>query len=77
MSIEVFAPLDGKTVRIFVGKSEEIEEDEPILTIEALKMEMPNNSPIDGKINSLNVKEGQTVKTDELLVIIDGKKDAG
>jgi biotin carboxyl carrier protein len=74
MATEVFAPLDGRIVRIFVGKGEEIEEDEPILTIEALKMEMPINSPIDGKINTLNVNEGQTVKADELLVIIDGKK---
>jgi biotin carboxyl carrier protein len=76
MATEVFAPLDGKIVRVFVEKGEEIEEDEPILTIEALKMEMPISSPVDGKINAMNVREGQTVKADELLVIIDEKKGA-
>lgn len=70
MTIEVPAPIDGKVISILVQVGDEIEEDEPILMIEALKMEMPVNSPTDGKIQEICVKEGQEVKSDTILAII-------
>lgn len=71
MATEIFAPLDGKIVRIFVDVGETVEEDEPIAMIEALKNEMPISSPLDGTIKKWHVKEGESVRTDALLAVIE------
>jgi biotin carboxyl carrier protein len=71
MATEVYAPMEGKIVRFLVEVGDEIEEDEPILMIEALKMEAPVVAPVNGKIKEFRVKEGQEVESDTVLAVID------
>jgi len=71
MTTEIFAPLDGKNVRIFINVGETVEGDEPIAMIEALKNEMPISSPLDGTVKKWHVKEGKSVRTDALLAVIE------
>ena len=71
MATEVYAPMVGKVVRFLVEVGDEVEEDEPILMIEALKMETPVVTPVDGKVKEFRVKEGQEVESDTVLAIIE------
>jgi biotin carboxyl carrier protein len=70
MATEVYAPLQGKIVRLLVEKGAEVEEDEPIIEIEALKMKMPVVSPCDGVLAEYLVEPGQDVESDTVLAMI-------
>jgi len=39
--------------------------------MDAMKMEIPVYAPVDGTVKEINVKEGDSVKTDQLLMILD------
>ena len=71
MATEVYAPMVGKIVRFLVKPGDSVEEDEPILMLEAMKLEMPVVAPADGTVKEFRVKEGQEVESDTILAIID------
>lgn len=71
MATELYAPMVGKVVRFLVDVGDEVEEDEPLLMLEAMKMEMPVVSPADGVLKEFCVQEGEEVEGDSLLAIID------
>jgi glutaconyl-CoA/methylmalonyl-CoA decarboxylase subunit gamma len=68
MAVEITAPMVGKVVKVLVTVGQEVEEDEPVVMIEAMKVEMPVVAPEGGKVSAVHVKEGQTVEGDALLV---------
>lgn len=71
MAEEVLSPLAGKIVAVNIEAGAEVEEDEEILIIEAMKMETPIYAPCDGKVAQLKVKEGDEVDEDDLLAVIE------
>ena len=70
MATEVYAPLQGKVVKFLVEAGAKVEEDEPILEIEALKMKMPVVAPCDGVLTEFLVQPGQEVESDTVLAMI-------
>jgi biotin carboxyl carrier protein len=70
MATEVYSPLQGKVVRFLVEKGARVEEDEPIIEIEALKMKMPVVAPCDGVVSEFLVAVGQEVESDTVLAMI-------
>lgn len=68
MAIEVTAPMVGKVVKILVAVGQEVEEDEPTIMLEAMKVEMPVVAPEDGKVTVIHVKEGDTVEGEAVLL---------
>jgi len=71
MATEVRAPMVGKVVNLLVEPGSKVEEDEPILTLEAMKMEMPIVSPVNGVLKEFLTKVGDQVESDTLLAIIE------
>jgi biotin carboxyl carrier protein len=71
MATELYSPMTGKVVEFLVKEGDEVEEDEPVLTLEALKMKMPVVAPADGTLKQFCVKEGQDVEGDTVLAIIE------
>lgn len=71
MATEVYAPMQGKVVELLVEVGDEVEEDEAILSLEALKMKIPVVSPADGTIEKFCVQIGQEVESDTVLALID------
>ncbi len=67
---DVYAPMVGKVIELLIAPGEEVEEDEPILLIEALKMKMPVVSPVDGVLDAWYVEAGDDVESDTLLAAI-------
>lgn len=68
MAIEVNAPMVGKVVKVLVEVGQDVAEDEPVVMLEAMKVEMPVVAPEDGKVAKINVKEGDTVEGDTVLM---------
>jgi len=71
MATEVLAPLAGNVWEVLVGPGDEVEEDDELLVIEALKMENLVYSSCDGKVTEIKVKKGDTVEDDDVLMIIE------
>lgn len=63
----VKAPMAGKIITVFVQEGEKVEDGQPVLILEAMKMENNIVAPQDGTILRLLVKDGQAVKAGEEL----------
>jgi biotin carboxyl carrier protein len=66
----IYAMLPGTVVKIFVNEGDEVQAGDPILVLEAMKMENEITSPASGVIKKLNVRKGEKVETGDLLAII-------
>lgn len=64
----VRAFLPGTIVDIMVNAKKKISAGEPLLILEAMKMKNSIVSHIDGKVLKVNVKKGQLVSKNEILV---------
>jgi len=67
---EILAPLDGNVFQLNIKAGDQVEEDEEILVIEAMKMETPIFAPCDGIVREIRVKERDQVAENDVLVII-------
>lgn len=65
---DIKAPMPGLILEINVNEGQEVKEDDPLLILEAMKMENVLNSPRDGVIKSLKVKQGEAVDKNALLI---------
>lgn len=61
------APIPGLITRVMVEKGQEVKMGEPLLILEAMKMENEIRAPKTGVVQALPVSEGQTVLRDQVL----------
>jgi biotin carboxyl carrier protein len=64
----VKAPIPGLVTRVLVKRGDQVEAGQPIVMLEAMKMENEILAPRSGKVVELNAKEGKSVTLGELLV---------
>jgi biotin carboxyl carrier protein len=57
----VCADMPGKIVKLEVAVGEAVSAGQPVVIVEAMKMENPIPSPIDGVVSEITVREGDTV----------------
>ncbi len=62
------APMPGVVLGIKVNVGQTIKKDDPIVVLEAMKMENLLKSPIDGVIKSIEIATGDTVEKSRILV---------
>ena len=62
------APMPGLILEISVKEGQEVKEDDPLLILEAMKMENVITSPREGIIKSIQVSQGDAVDKDNLLI---------
>jgi pyruvate carboxylase subunit B len=67
---EVEAPTPGNVVKILVQNGDKVKKDEPLLVLEAMKMESEVKSPCDGTVSAVHVTAGDTVQTGDQLFTI-------
>jgi biotin carboxyl carrier protein len=70
MATELYSPMIGKVIELLVKPGDAVEEDEPVLVLEALKMKMPIVAPVNGTLEKFCVEVGQDIETDTVLAII-------
>ncbi len=66
----IVATLPGNVFKILVNKGDSVKAGQQIVVLEAMKMEIPIESPIDGKIEEIYVKTGDTVDSDQLIATL-------
>jgi acetyl/propionyl-CoA carboxylase alpha subunit len=64
----VTAPMPGTVIRVLVAPGDHVEARQPLLVLEAMKMETPLAAPYDATVKSLHVEEGDRVAGGALLV---------
>ncbi|MBT1450859.1 sodium-extruding oxaloacetate decarboxylase subunit alpha [Glaciecola sp. XM2] len=67
---EVNAPLSGNIVKVMVSEGQTVTHGDVIFILEAMKMETEVRSAHDGVINSIMVKEGDSVQSGQPLLTI-------
>ncbi len=68
---EIKTAMPGKLVRILTEVGAEIAQGEPVLVVEAMKMQNEMKSPKDGVVKEIRFSEGATVNAGDVLAIID------
>ena len=71
----IYAPMPGLVIGITLEAGTEVKAGQPVIVLEAMKMENDLSSPINGKIKEIRVSKGQTVDLGAALVVIDGNTD--
>ncbi|KZF24743.1 pyruvate carboxylase [Xylona heveae TC161] len=66
-SSQVGAPMSGVVVEVRVQEGVEVKKGDPIAVLSAMKMEMIISAPHHGKVGSLQVKEGDSVTSQDLI----------
>ena len=67
---EVKCPLAGSVFKLTVKVGDKVEANQEVAIIEALKMETPVVAPCAGTVNSISVKETDTVVDGQTLMTI-------
>jgi pyruvate carboxylase subunit B len=65
---DVVSPMPGRVVTVLVAKGDTVKSGDPVLIIEAMKMESRVPAPIDGTVSAVYVKAGDDIKTTETLI---------
>jgi biotin carboxyl carrier protein len=68
--LRVVAPMPGKIVRVLVRTGEAVHARQPLIVIEAMKMENELRAAGDGTVAEIQVRDGQSVEAGALLAVI-------
>ncbi|MFO7671137.1 MAG: acetyl-CoA carboxylase biotin carboxyl carrier protein subunit [Bacteroidales bacterium] len=68
--VRIEAPMPGKIIDILVEAGADVKEGEPIIILEAMKMQNEILSHVSGVVQSVEVKKGDTVMKDDLMIEI-------
>jgi len=69
---EVRAAMPGKVVKVLCKIGDLVKGGQPLLVIEAMKMENELRATGDGRVDSIAVREGQTVEGGQALLVLGG-----
>ena len=67
----LLAPMPGQGRAVNVSVGDAVKKGDTLLVLEAMKMEIRIQAPMDGVVGRLAVVEGQTVEREELLAEVD------
>ncbi|MDJ0410158.1 propionyl-CoA carboxylase alpha chain [Rhodococcus fascians] len=66
----LLAPMPGSVIRIAAAQGDTVTAGQPILWLEAMKMEHTVTAPADGVLTELNVQQGQQVEVGQVLAVV-------
>ena len=68
--VSIEAPMPGKIIDILVDEGAEVKEGEPIIILEAMKMQNEIASHVSGIVTSVSVRKNDSVMKDDVLIDI-------
>ncbi|MCI8586830.1 MAG: biotin/lipoyl-binding carrier protein [Lachnospiraceae bacterium] len=66
-SVEVTASVPGKVFKVEAGVGQAVKTGDPIIILEAMKMEIPVVAPEDGTVASIEVSVGDAIESGDVL----------
>ena len=67
----VTAPMPGRIVRVLVAAGEAVAARQPVVVVEAMKMENELRAPKAGRVKDVAVEAGDSVEAGRVLVVIE------
>ncbi len=67
----VTSPMPGKVVKLLVAEGEEVQSDQGVIVVEAMKMENELKSAIAGRVKEIFVREGDVVESGAKLLLVE------
>jgi oxaloacetate decarboxylase alpha subunit len=64
------APMTGNVIDILVSVGQQVKDGDPVMVIEAMKMETEIRSNTDGTVQSIAVNKGDSIRADQVLMTI-------
>jgi len=71
------SPMPGTVLAVHVSLGQAVTAGQPLLVVEAMKMEHTVTAALDGVVSELTAKAGQQVRMDETLAVIGAEVDGG
>ena len=68
------APMPGLVIQTLVAEGDDVDEGQPLVVMESMKMQMQLRSPQAGRVASLRVQAGQQVDKGTLLVKVEASE---
>jgi len=68
---KVRAAMNGRVVAVLVRQGERVKAGQPVMTLEAMKMEHVHTAPVSGMISAIGVAEGEQVTTGKIVAEIE------
>jgi biotin carboxyl carrier protein len=67
---QILSPMQGRIIAIHVTESQRLKKNDIVVTLESMKMEINVIAQEDGVVEKVLVREGNTVKNQEVLMNI-------
>ncbi len=68
---DIKSPMPGRVISVFVKKGDFVKKHQPLLILEAMKMEMTIKSNKDAVISEVNIEKNSLVQQNDLLIVFD------
>ncbi|MDP3396948.1 MAG: pyruvate/oxaloacetate carboxyltransferase [Methanoregula sp.] len=62
--------MQGMVLKVMISRNAAVKKGDTLLVLEAMKMENPIHSPVDGKVTEIFVDTGDTVQNGDVLVVV-------
>ncbi len=69
--MDIKARIPGKVISIQVKEGDSVKTRSVVAVLEAMKMEQPVASPVDGMVKKIHVNTGDKVKSGDILLTIE------
>jgi acetyl-CoA carboxylase biotin carboxyl carrier protein len=71
MATDVCAHITGTVWKVVAAVGDSVDAETPLVIIESMKMEMPVEAPVAGRVVEIRVVEGQPVEEGDVLVLLE------
>ena len=71
MPIEIPAHITGTVWKIQVEVGTQVAEGDTVMIFESMKMEMPLESPSEGRVTEIRCKEGDAVQEGAIVLVLE------
>ena len=69
--VEIKTEIAGTVWKVVANVGDSVEEDDPIVILESMKMEIPVAATDAGVVKELRVAEGDAVEEDQVVAIVE------
>jgi acetyl-CoA carboxylase biotin carboxyl carrier protein len=71
MPEDIKAHITGVVFQVVAHPGDAVQEGDPVIVLESMKMEIPVESPRGGRVQSIPVQEGQTVQEGDIVAVLE------
>ena len=68
---EITAPMGGKVIEVKVKVGDQVNEDDEVIILEAMKMELPVVATASGIVKEVRCEVGDAVEADNVLIVLE------